>query len=59
MKTGPRPSHHTAPGRGFPTHPAVWSSVVSRRSEAINDDVVDIVAVVVAIVLVTVIALAF
>jgi hypothetical protein len=59
MNAGPRPPQHTASGRGFPTHPPVWDSVVSRGSDAINDDVVDIVAVVVAIVFVTLIALAF
>lgn len=59
MKVGSTQSDRPSTGRGFSTPPSAWDSGAFRGSEVINDDVIDIVAVVVAIVLVTLIALAF
>jgi hypothetical protein len=57
MKAEPRPLHHTGPRHG-PTRLSAWEPAAPRGSDGIEDDAIDIVAGVVAIVLVTLIALA-
>jgi hypothetical protein len=58
MNPGREPSDHVPLGRLLHDDPGMWGVPLSSESDGILDDAADVVAVVVAIVLMTVIALA-